>query len=181
MGFTIWLLCLQASLLSHALECSAAQGELSVSKHTADAQYEDQTQQSALPLPEGLVLFRRRRQLERRGPTHMSHNSRPGAFTAKGFPNTLIQADRSRRHLKKKPRKSRAGTYSLLSNDKRVPLQVIRVRRQEKLDPQKRVNSGRSGAFSVLGDPQADVQADDQADVQTDRPNRSIQKRSAGK
>ncbi|KAK5850214.1 hypothetical protein PBY51_014481 [Eleginops maclovinus] len=196
MGFTIWLcaLCLQASLLSHALDCSAAQGELCVSAQTADAQYEDQKQQRALPLPEGLgdvqelmprsvvvvltvsplqVLFRRKRQLERRGPTHMSHNSLPGAVTAKGFPNSLIQADRSRRHLKKKPRKSRAGTYSLLSNDKTAPLQVIRVRRQEKLDPPKRANTGRSGAFSVLGDPQADGQSE--------RPKRSTQKRSAGK
>lgn len=44
MGFTVWLsvLCLQASLLSHALDCSAAtQGELGVSAHTADTQVRD--------------------------------------------------------------------------------------------------------------------------------------------
>lgn len=44
MGFTIWLcvLCLQASLLSHALDCSGAtQGELCVSGQTADGQVRD--------------------------------------------------------------------------------------------------------------------------------------------
>ncbi|XP_059183149.1 uncharacterized protein si:dkey-12l12.1 [Centropristis striata] len=177
MGFTIWLcvLCLQASLLSHALDCSGAtQGELCVSGQTADAQYDDQKQQRALSLPEGMVLFRRKRQLERRGPTHQSLSSLPGSVSVKGFPNTLIQADRSRRHLtlqaankKKNKRKSRVGSYSLLSNDKTsTPLQVIRARRQAKTDPPKRGSSGRSGAFSVLGDPQNDGQ--------NDRPKRSI-------
>lgn len=44
MGFTIWLcvLCLQASLLSHALDCSGAtQGEPCVSRETADGQVRD--------------------------------------------------------------------------------------------------------------------------------------------
>lgn len=163
MGFTIWLsvLCLQASLLSQALDCSGAtQGELCVGGQTADGQYDDQKQQRALPLTDGLVLFRRKRQLEQRGPTHLSHSSLPGAVSVKGFPNTLIQADRSRRHLiqvankKKNKRKSRVGSFSLLSNDKKTtPLQVTRARRQVKLDPAKRGKSGRSGAFSVLGDP----------------------------
>ncbi|XP_070709328.1 uncharacterized protein [Pempheris klunzingeri] len=183
MGFTIWLcvLCLQASLLSHALDCSGTtQGELCVSSQTADGQYDDQKQQRALPLPEGLVLFRRKRQLERRGPTHLSHSSLPGAVSVKGFPNTLIQADRSRRHLvqvlnkKKNKRKSRVGSFSLLTNDmKSTPLQVTRARRQVKADPPKRGSSGRSGAFSVLGDPQNDGQ--------NDRPKRSIEKMSATK
>lgn len=44
MGFTIWLcvLCLQANLLSHALDCSAAtRGEPCVSEATADGQVRD--------------------------------------------------------------------------------------------------------------------------------------------
>ncbi|XP_044194752.1 uncharacterized protein si:dkey-12l12.1 [Thunnus albacares] len=182
MGFTIWLcvLCLQASLLSHALDCSGAtQGELCVSGQTADEQTDDQRQQRALPLKEGLVFFRHKRQLERRGPTHLSHSSQPGAVSVKGFPNTLIQADRSRRHLtqapskKKSKRKSRVGSFSLLSNDKKsTPLQVTRAKRQVKNEPSKR-KSGRSGAFSVLGDTQNDGQ--------TDRPKRSIQKKNAAK
>ncbi|XP_074549894.1 uncharacterized protein LOC141807655 [Halichoeres trimaculatus] len=169
MGFTIWLcvLCLQASLLSHALDCSGStQGELCVSGQTADRQY-DEKQQRAAPLPEGLVLFRRKRQLEHRGPTHLSHSSLPGAVSVKGFPNTLIQADRSRRHLaqtaakKKNKRKSRVGSFSLLSNDKKSnPLQVTRAKRQVNMDPPKRRSSGHSGAYSVLGDPQADGQTD---------------------
>ncbi|XP_071341484.1 uncharacterized protein [Trachinotus anak] len=167
MGFAIWLcvLCLQASLLSHALDCSGAtQGELCVSGQTADGQYDDQMQQRALPLTEGLVLFRRKRQLERRGPTHLSHSSLPGAVSVKGFPNALIQADRSRRHLvqagtKKKKRISRVGSFSLLSNNnKSTPLQITRARRQVKPDPPKKGKSGRSGAFSVLGDPQNEDQ-----------------------
>ncbi|XP_070784606.1 uncharacterized protein [Enoplosus armatus] len=182
MGFTIWLcvLCLQASLLSHALDCSGAtQGELCVGGQTADGQYDDQKQQRALSLTEGQV-FRRKRQLERRGPTHLSHSSLPGAVSVKGFPNTLIQADRSRRHLaqaaikKKNKRKSRVGSFSLLSNDKTSnPLQVTRARRQVKIDPPKRGKTGRSGSLSVLGDPLNDGQ--------NDRPKRSIQKMSAAK
>ncbi|KAM4718927.1 uncharacterized protein FYW61_016542 [Anableps anableps] len=175
MGFSVWLcvLCLQASLLSHALDCSeGSQGELCAGGQTADRQHDDKRQQRGLHLPEQLDLFRRKRQLERRGPTHLSHHSIPGAVSVKGFPNTLIQADRSRRHLpdnlnKKKKRKHRPGSFSLLSNDKTAnPLQVTRVRRQVKLDPPKRGKSGRSGAFSVLGDPQVDGQSD--------RPERSI-------
>ncbi|XP_058493585.1 uncharacterized protein si:dkey-12l12.1 [Solea solea] len=161
MGFTIWLcvLCLQASLLSYALDCSGVtQGELCVSGQTADAQYGDQQQQRALPFSEGLVMFRRKRQLERRGPTHLSHSILPGAVSVKGFPNTLFQADRSRRHLVQvknpKKRTSRVGSFSLLNHDKKSnPLQVTRARRQVVLEPPKKGKSGRSGAFSVLGDP----------------------------
>lgn len=47
MGFTVWLcaLCLQASLLLHALDCSAAAAAVapSVSRRTADAQVRDGT------------------------------------------------------------------------------------------------------------------------------------------
>ncbi|XP_036935695.1 uncharacterized protein si:dkey-12l12.1 isoform X2 [Acanthopagrus latus] len=163
----------EASLLSHALDCSGAtQGELCVSGQTADGQYDDQKQQRAVPLTQGLVLSRRKRQLEQRGHTHLSHSSLPGAVSVRGFPNTLIQADRSRRHLvqaankKKSKRKSRVGSFSLLSSDKKSnPLQVIRARRQVKMDPAKR-NSNRSGAFSVLGDPLNEGQEE--------RPKRSV-------
>ncbi|CAG5895856.1 unnamed protein product [Menidia menidia] len=172
MGFGVWLcvLCVQASLLSHALDCSGTgPGQLCVSGPTADRQNEEQREHRALPLNEELVLLRRKRQLERRGPTHLSQSSLPGSVSVKGFPNTLIQADRSRRHLNKKKnkRKTRPGSFSLLSNDKKSnPLQVIRARRQVKLDPPKRGKSGRSGAFSVLGDPQIEGQGN--------RPERSI-------
>lgn len=162
MGFTIWLcvICLQASLLSHALDCSgASQGELCVRGRTADAQWDNQQELSSA---ERVVLFRRKRHLERRGPTHLSHSSLPGAVAVKGFPNTLIQADRSRRHLiqaankKKIKRKARVGSLSLLSNNKKSTppqFQVSRARRQLKLEPPKRGSSNRSGAYSVLGDP----------------------------
>ncbi|MED6276103.1 hypothetical protein CHARACLAT_000021 [Characodon lateralis] len=176
MGFSVWLcvLCLQASLLSYSLDCSEGiQGELCAGGQTADRQHDDKRPQRGLHLPEQLDLFRRKRQLERTGPTHLSHPSLPGAVSVKGFPNTLIQADRSRRHLtkavnkKKNWHKHRAGSFSLLSNNKTAnPLQVTRVRRQVKLDPPKRGKSGRSGAFSVLGDPQADGQSE--------RPERSM-------
>lgn len=167
----MWLcvLCLQASLLLHTLDCSGASR---VSRQTAAEQPGDQEQQRALPFSEDLVFFRRKRQLERRGPTHVGQSSLPGAVTVKGFPNTLIQADRSRRHLgqaankKKSKRKSRVGSFSLLSNDKSIPLQVTRARRQLKNEPPKWGKS-RSGTFSVLGDPGKDGQ--------NDRPERSIE------
>lgn len=41
-------------------------------------------------------MFRRKRQLERRGPTHLSPSNVPGAVSVKGFPNTLIQVNHSR-------------------------------------------------------------------------------------
>lgn len=172
MGFTVWLcaLCLQASLLPHALDCSpaaAAETETAprVTRKTADAQYGDEAQRKVLSLTEGLISLRRKRQLEHRGAAHVSQSHLPGSVSVRGFPNTLIQADRSRRHLaqaaikKKTKRRSRVGSYSLLSNDKKVnQLQVSRARRQLRMEPSKRGNSNRSGAFSVLGDPQIDVQ-----------------------
>lgn len=39
------------------------------------------------------ALFRRKRQLEHRGPTHPNQTHLPGAVSAKGFPNTLIQVN----------------------------------------------------------------------------------------
>ncbi|KAK7879400.1 hypothetical protein WMY93_030736 [Mugilogobius chulae] len=161
MALTLWLcaLCLQASLLAQAVHCPGA--EQGAPCQPADTQSEARMGQ---PLTNGLALFRAKRQLERRGPTHLSQSSLPGAVTVKGFPNTLIQADRSRRHLvqaankKKSKRKSRVGSYSLLTHDKSTPLQVVRARRQVKNEPPSRGKIDRSGAFSVLGDPQNEGQ-----------------------
>ncbi|KAM9826959.1 uncharacterized protein ACB057_014552 [Neosynchiropus ocellatus] len=159
MGFPVWMcvLCLQASLLSHALESSG--GTHSVQGQTAD--HPDPKHQRDLSSNGQLVVHRNRRHLERRGPTHLSYPNMPGAVTVRGFPNAINQADRSRRHLvqvankKKNKRKSRIGSFSLLSNDKSNPLQVIRARRQVKPEAPKRgKSSGRTGAFSVLSDPQ---------------------------
>ncbi|XP_061821566.1 uncharacterized protein [Nerophis lumbriciformis] len=142
MGFTAWLclLCLQASLLSHALDCSAgSKADLCVNTQTADEQTGDQRLQRPPPAYEEQIFLRRKRQSERRGHAHLSHSSLPGVIHVRGFPKALIQADRSRRHLaqagnkKKSKRKSRVGSFSLLSNDKKSnPLQVIRARRQVK-------------------------------------------------
>ncbi|XP_061661860.1 uncharacterized protein si:dkey-12l12.1 [Syngnathoides biaculeatus] len=140
MGFTVWLclLCLQASLLSHALDCSGgSSADLCVNTQTAGEQRGDKGLEGPMASNEEQVLLRRKRQLEKRGHAHPGHANLPGAISAKGFPNSLIQADRPRRHLaqaankKKNKRKSRVGSFSLLSNDKKAnPLQVIRARRQ---------------------------------------------------
>ncbi|CAL8400372.1 unnamed protein product [Arctogadus glacialis] len=84
-----------------------------------------------------LGLMRRQRDHEpRRTPHHLSPHhlnpaGQPGAVTARGFPNTLIQADRGRRHLpaptsgKKVKRRPRAGSFSLIvNNNPSAPLQV---------------------------------------------------------
>ncbi|XP_072307447.1 uncharacterized protein [Eucyclogobius newberryi] len=163
MALTLWLcaLCLQASLLAQALHCPGA--EQGAPCQPADTQSEAHVQQMGQPLTNGLALFRAKRQLERRGPTHLSQSSLPGAVSVKGFPNTLIQADRSRRHLalaankKKSKRKSRVGSYSLLTHDKSTPLQVIRARRQVKNEPS-RGKIDRSGAFSILSSPENQAQ-----------------------
>ncbi|XP_057680323.1 uncharacterized protein si:dkey-12l12.1 isoform X6 [Corythoichthys intestinalis] len=140
MGFTVWLclLCLQASLLSHALDCSGGSlPDLCAKAQTAEEQTGDLGLQRPMSPHEEQVQLRRKRQLERRGHAHLGHANLPGAFSVKGFPNSLIQSDRSRRHLaqaankKKNKRKSRVGSFSLLSNDKKSNLlQVIRARRQ---------------------------------------------------
>ncbi|XP_034050303.1 uncharacterized protein si:dkey-12l12.1 [Thalassophryne amazonica] len=174
MGLSHWLCVfwLQASLLLYAVDCSGmAQGEVHAGLQTADGQHNDEKQQRALSLTVGAseqeqVFLRRKRQLEHRGPTHMRHSSLPGTVTAKGSPNTLIQTDnRARRHLvptgskKKSKRKSRVGSFSLLSNNKpSTPLQLTRGRRQVKIEQPQRGKTNRSGAFSVLGDPQTEGQ-----------------------
>ncbi|XP_077592408.1 uncharacterized protein LOC144209779 [Stigmatopora nigra] len=142
MGFTVWLclLCLQASLLCHALDCSGgSRADLCAKAQTAEEQTGDRALQELMPAHEKQVPLRHKRQLERRGHAHLGHTNLPGAISVKGFPNSFIQADRSRRHLaqaankKKNKRKSRVGSFSLLSNDKKSnPLQVIRARRQVK-------------------------------------------------
>ncbi|XP_058231960.1 uncharacterized protein si:dkey-12l12.1 isoform X1 [Hemibagrus wyckioides] len=104
-----FLLYIQGYLLTHALDCAdggmdcdSGQVERIKTRYT-NADHERGAQRSQANLP--------------------------GAFKAKGFPNTLIQADRSRRHLnsnKKKPLplKSRVGSYSLLSHNPMSPLPV---------------------------------------------------------
>ncbi|XP_062335297.1 uncharacterized protein si:dkey-12l12.1 isoform X1 [Osmerus eperlanus] len=186
---TVWvcLLCLTAGLLSHALDCSSqtagcAGGQL----RGAGLQGSNigRTQPITRPGSRGAigsvghtdilqqlqVLSRQKRQLERSAPTHLGPASLPGAVSVKGFPNMLIQAERARRHLghtgtkKKNKVKSRVGSYSLIVHDSSSPLQVTRVRRQLQ-EPPKKGKTGRSGAYSVLGDPVIE------------RPKRSAQKR----
>ncbi|XP_057680319.1 uncharacterized protein si:dkey-12l12.1 isoform X2 [Corythoichthys intestinalis] len=156
MGFTVWLclLCLQASLLSHALDCSGGSlPDLCAKAQTAEEQTGDLGLQRPMSPHEEQVQLRRKRQLERRGHAHLGHANLPGAFSVKGFPNSLIQADRSRRHLaqaanKKNKRKSRVGSFSLLSNDKKSnPLQVIRARRQVENEREKQEQTNQEKAF----------------------------------
>lgn len=119
MGSALWvcLLCLHGYLLTHALECAdggrdCAGGEVSEVK----------------------LRIRRHTDPQRERGGHLGKANLPGSFSAKGFPNALIQADRSRRHLninrkKHVPRKSRVGTFSLLKHNPSNPLQVVRARR----------------------------------------------------
>ncbi|XP_035382305.1 uncharacterized protein si:dkey-12l12.1 [Electrophorus electricus] len=117
MSTVLWvcLLCLQGCLLTHALNCTNGGG-------------------NCVPGQLSSVKLRVRRHTEpERERAHLSQTNQPGVFSAKGFPNTLIQADRSRRHLnsnkkKQAPRKSRFGTYSLLSHNPATPLQVVQPR-----------------------------------------------------
>ncbi|XP_062377588.1 uncharacterized protein si:dkey-12l12.1 isoform X2 [Sardina pilchardus] len=71
-----------------------------------------------------------------------SNLSQTGAISVKGIPNILIQGDRSRRHLssnkRKLRRKSRVGSFSLLSNNNPAsPLQVTRVKRDDRTGQKK--------------------------------------------
>ncbi|KAG9348021.1 hypothetical protein JZ751_004041 [Albula glossodonta] len=79
----------------------------------------------------------------------------PGITSVSGQPMRLMmQTERSRRHLpahKKKPkRKSRVGSFSLLSHKQPTALQVTRVRRQLQNNKRKQ-KAGRTGKFSALG------------------------------
>ncbi|XP_056155742.1 uncharacterized protein si:dkey-12l12.1 isoform X2 [Lampris incognitus] len=178
MGLPIWMcvLCLQAGLLSHALSSSGTtRNEDRVKGQTVGDQ--DTGVESVPPMSHPM---RRKRELDPSGHPHLSSSSLPGAVSVKGFPNTLIQAERSRRHLpqpgnkKKNKRKSRVGSFSLLSSNKLSgPLQVTRARRQVKGKLSKKGHSHRSGAYSVLGDPQSEEESD--------RVKRSVQKRRTAK
>ncbi|KAB5533089.1 hypothetical protein PHYPO_G00127720, partial [Pangasianodon hypophthalmus] len=113
----VFLLCMQGYLLTYALDCA----------------------DGGMDCDSGQVERVKSRVLRHTNPdhergAHQSQANLPGAFTAKGSPNTLIQADRSRRHLnsnKKRPLppRSRVGSYSLLSHNPMSPLPVVRARR----------------------------------------------------
>ncbi|CAL8399670.1 unnamed protein product [Gadus morhua 'NCC'] len=185
MGLCVWICVLysllQAGVLSQTLHCPPGSGRGCVQGLTtndADEQYADNMEPQRPRLLTGaerhsLGLMRRQRDHEpRRTPHHLSPHhqnppGQPGAVTARGFPNTLIQAERGRRLLpaptsgKKVKRRPRAGSFSLIiNNNPSAPLQISRARRQVKTDPQKRGKSGRSGAYSVLGDPHTEGQTD---------------------
>ncbi|XP_062335298.1 uncharacterized protein si:dkey-12l12.1 isoform X2 [Osmerus eperlanus] len=149
---TVWvcLLCLTAGLLSHALDCSS------------------QTAGCAGGQLRGAGL-----QGSNIGRTQpITRPGSRGAIGSVGHTDILqqLQAERARRHLghtgtkKKNKVKSRVGSYSLIVHDSSSPLQVTRVRRQLQ-EPPKKGKTGRSGAYSVLGDPVIE------------RPKRSAQKR----
>ncbi|XP_053344172.1 uncharacterized protein si:dkey-12l12.1 isoform X2 [Clarias gariepinus] len=111
----VFLLCMQGFLLTHALEC--ADGDMDCNSSQVKR----------------LRVLRNTNIDHERGAQQNQANL-PGAFTAKGSPKTLIQADRSRRHLnsnKKRPLlpRSRVGSYSLLSHNPMSPLPVVRARR----------------------------------------------------
>ncbi|XP_056306392.1 uncharacterized protein si:dkey-12l12.1 isoform X1 [Danio aesculapii] len=114
MATVLWicLLFLQGCLLINSLDCTGKRLECAGTQVT-EAKDKDE------PF---LSLVRARRQAQ--------HTQQPGSYSVKGSPNTLIQTDRSRRHLnasKKKPR-PRIGSYSLLShNTETNPLQVVRL------------------------------------------------------
>lgn len=192
----ICVLCsvLWASVFSQALRCTPGSGcSRGLITNDADEQYTDHhvEQQRPPPLLSGpekhtQVALRRHREHEswrttphqhhQRHPHHQHQNlqhqhlslqpSQPGVVTARGFPNTLIQAERARRHLpmantKKNKRKPRVGSFSLIiNNNPSAPLQISRARRQVKTETPQRGKSTRSGAYSVLGDPQTGGQAD---------------------
>ncbi|XP_050954041.1 uncharacterized protein si:dkey-12l12.1 [Labeo rohita] len=117
MAMVLWvyLLCLQGCLLTQALDCTGRSVDCADTQVT-EVKVKDEPLSS-------LVRSRRQAQL----------TPQPGSYSVKGSPNTLIQTDRSRRHLnasKKKPHRSRIGSYSLLSHNHATnPLQVVSVDR----------------------------------------------------
>lgn len=180
MGLSVWICVLysllQAGVLSQPHRCTpgTTQGCVQgLTTNDADEQYTDRSEQQRPPPPllsgterHTLGVTRRHRdhQAHRRTALQLSQSSQPGAVTVRGFPNTLIQAERARRHLPK--RKPRVGSFSLIiNNNPSAPLQISRARRQVKTDAPKK-KTGRSGAYSVLGDPHAEGQ--------TDRVRRSV-------
>ncbi|XP_059380083.1 uncharacterized protein si:dkey-12l12.1 [Carassius carassius] len=111
----VFLLCLQGCLLTHALNCMGRSVDC-VNTQVTEVKVKDEPLSS---------LMRARRQAQL--------TQQPGTYSVKGSPNTLIQTDRSIRHLtasKKKPHRSRIGSYSLLSHNHATnPLQVVSVHR----------------------------------------------------
>ncbi|XP_052452689.1 uncharacterized protein si:dkey-12l12.1 [Carassius gibelio] len=105
----VFLLCLQGCLLTHALDCMGRSVDC-VNTQVTEVKVKDEPFSS---------LMRARRQAQL--------TQQPGTYSVKGSPNTLIQTDRSRR---KKPQRSRIGSYSLLShNHATKQLQVVSVHR----------------------------------------------------
>ncbi|KAG7275062.1 hypothetical protein CRUP_001782 [Coryphaenoides rupestris] len=203
MGLSVWIcvLCsvLRAGVFSQALRCTPGSAQPGCTRglitNDADEQYTDHHVEQQRPPPllsgperhtQGALRRHREHGSWRTTPQqhqqHQQHQhqqhvslqpSQPGVVTARGFPNTLIQAERARRHLplavntKRGKRKPRVGSFSLIiNNNPSAPLQISRARRQVKTEAPQRGKSTRSGAYSVLGDPQADGQ--------TDRARRSV-------
>ncbi|CAL8292838.1 unnamed protein product [Lota lota] len=173
MGLSVWICVLysllHAGVLSQTLHCPPGSNQGCVRgliTNDADEQVRVRLIHENLSSRQGVM--RRQRDHEHRQTTHnLSQSSQPGAVTVRGFPNTLIQAERARRHLpvptsmKKGKRKPRVGSFSLIiNNNPSTPLQISRARRQVKTDPPKRGKSGRSGAYSVLGDSQTEGQTE---------------------
>ncbi|KTF94725.1 hypothetical protein cypCar_00029719 [Cyprinus carpio] len=111
----VFLLFLQGCLLTHALDCRGRSVDC-VSTQATEVKVKDESLSS-------LMSAQRQAQL----------TQQPGSYSVKGSPNTLIQTDRSRRHLtasKKKPHRSRIGSYSLLSHNHATnQLQVVSAHR----------------------------------------------------
>ncbi|KAI7792352.1 uncharacterized protein si:dkey-12l12.1 [Triplophysa rosa] len=115
----VFLLCLQVCLLTHALDC-AGKGADCADTQVTEVKVQDN--------PFSFLLRTRRQAQAQQGP------HRAGSYSVKGSSNKLIQMaqpDRSRRHLqhnKKKPHRSRIGSFSLLDHNREThPLQVVSV------------------------------------------------------
>ncbi|XP_065150928.1 uncharacterized protein [Paramisgurnus dabryanus] len=113
----VFLLCLHGCLLTHALDC-AGRGADCAGTQVTEAKVKDN------PFS---FLLRTRRQAQ--------HGvQRPGSYSVKGSPNTLIQmtqADKPKKHWhnsKRKTNKSRIGSYSLLEYNPAInPIQATSV------------------------------------------------------
>ncbi|CAB1349495.1 unnamed protein product [Coregonus sp. 'balchen'] len=167
------LLCLQGSLLqlTHGADCTGtSQGEDCVGGQTIEGKWKDDN------IPSDVPLDRQKRELGK-------HSSLPGSFSAKGFPNTLIQVqtERARRHLgqsgtkKNNKPKSRVGSFSLLSNNNpSATIQVTRVRRQLQKERKNGKPRGQPGAYSAMDVP-------DKPEPLGQRRKRSAQKKKQTK
>ncbi|KAK6299927.1 hypothetical protein J4Q44_G00299600 [Coregonus suidteri] len=200
------LLCLQGSLLqlTHGADCTGtSQGEDCVGGQTIEGKNDGllrlmpsaprETHTQTKPqrgrlgahstlgwkddnIPSDVPLDRQKRELGK-------HSSLPGSFSAKGFPNTLIQVqtERARRHLgqsgtkKNNKPKSRVGSFSLLSNNNpSATIQVTRVRRQLQKERKNGKPRGQPGAYSAMDVP-------DKPEPLGQRRKRSAQKKKQTK